>query len=326
MKPFFDSSSLLSNPDALRDRFDRDGYVYVPGLLNTRILLNLRRQIVDICDRCKWLKPGSNPMDAISWTVPKVEGEEEYFEVYDQVQRLQDFHALSHQPEIINVMRPLLGDTAFPHPLSIARLVFPDNEDWSTPPHQDFVNNQGTTNLYAAWIPLSDCAISMGSLAVLGGSHKLGLLPLEYSLGDGHRQTSLSDECNTLDWVSGDFNLGDVLIFHSLTVHRALANQSSRMRISVDYRYQAEDQDMTENCLRSHCERQDWSTIYQGWDREDLKYYWKDKRVNFVPWNSEYGVLPDDHMATAVKLQRGYDRKRAALTKKYGERDDNGLS
>ena len=49
MKAFIDSSALTSNPDALRDRFDRDGYIYLPGLLDTQPLLELRRQIVVIC-------------------------------------------------------------------------------------------------------------------------------------------------------------------------------------------------------------------------------------------------------------------------------------
>lgn len=319
MKAFLDSSPLVSDPAALREQFRRDGYVYVPGLLDPEPLLDLRRQIVDICDSCKWLKPGTNPMDAISWTVPKVEGEDAYFEVYDQVQRLQDFHGLAHEPALMGVMRALLGDTAFPHPLSIARLVFPDNEVWSTPPHQDFVNNQGTPDLYAGWVPLSDCPSEMGSLAILEGSHKIGLLPLEWSLGAGHRQATLSEACNELDWVGGDFKLGDVIVFHSHTVHKALANQTERMRISADFRYQAEGQPMTERCLLSHFERQSWADIYQGWDREDLKFYWQGKDLTFVPWNDSYGDLPDDHIATAVRMQRSYDRERQALSEKYGK-------
>ena len=317
MKAFFDSSALVTNPHALRDRFDRDGYIYIPGLLDTQPLLDLRRQIVDICADCHWLKPGTDPMDAISWTVPKVEGEEEYFEVYDAVQRLQNFHALPHQPALMEVMRILLGGSAFPHPLSIARLVFPDNQDWSTPPHQDFFNNQGTSELYAGWIPLSDCPTSLGSLAILEGSQKLGMLPMEYALGAGYRQTSLTDDCKRLKWVAGNFKLGDVIIFHSLTVHRALANKTDQMRISVDYRYQAENEDISENCLLSHFDRQDWAAIYDGWDRDDLKYYWRDKVVNKVSWDTSIGSLPEDHIGKAIKLQRGYDLGRKNLAEKY---------
>ncbi|MFK8049912.1 MAG: phytanoyl-CoA dioxygenase family protein [Halioglobus sp.] len=317
MKAFYDSSPHITHAGALRERFFQDGYLYIPGLMDRGILTSLRRQIVEICERSKWLKPGTNPMDAISWTVPKVEGEEDYFEVYDQVQRLQDFHALPHHQALGEVMRALLGPSAFPHPLSIARLVFPDNQDWSTPPHQDFPNNQGTSELYASWIPLSDCPGNMGPLAILEGSNRLGLLPLEFSLGDGHRQASLPAEAQSLDWVGGDFTLGDVIIFHSHTVHRALPNNSERMRLSVDYRFQAEGEDITESCLTPHCNRQSWSDIYANWDREELKYYWQHKRVNRVPWNDSYGRLPDSHMREAVKLEKGYNRRREALSSKY---------
>jgi ectoine hydroxylase-related dioxygenase (phytanoyl-CoA dioxygenase family) len=319
MKAFLDSSDLLHDSAAMQERFDRDGYVYLSGLVDTHLLWDLRRQIVEICDDCGWLKPGTDAMTATAWTVPKIEGEEEYFEVYDRIQRLQDFHALAHDPAVMTLMRALLGETAFPHPLSIARLVFPESQDWSTPPHQDYVNNQGTQDLYACWIPLSDCPMSMGALAILEGSHKLGLLPVEYALGAGHRQTSLPAEEGSMQWLANDFKLGDVIAFHSLAIHRALANDTQHMRISVDYRYQAEGEEITERCLRPHFEREEWSEIYRGWDREELKYYWRDKKITTVPFDNSLGDLPDDHLSTAVKLQRGFNKSREALAEKYGK-------
>ena len=321
MKAFYDSSPLLSDSAALKQRFDQDGYVFLRGLVDPELLLDLRRQIVEICNEFGWFKPATDPMDAISWTVPKVEGEDGYFDVYDKIQRLQDFHALSHHPSVMHLMQGLLGESAFPHPLSIARLVFPENRDWSTPPHQDYVNNQGTPDLYACWIPLSDCSQAMGSLAVLEGSHKLGLQPVEYALGAGHRQTTLPAEVEALDWVASDFELGDVLAFHSLAIHRALANDTRHMRLSVDFRFQAEGEPLTERCLLPHFEREDWADIYRGWDREDLKYYWRDKQFNTVPFDTALGSLPDDHMATAVRLTRGFNKGREELARKYGEAD-----
>lgn len=317
MKAFFDSSRLLGDARALASRFDLDGYVFIRGLVDPDILLSLRQQIVAICDACHWLKPGTDPMEAVSWTVPKVEEEKGYFEVYDQVQRLQDFHALAHESKVLELMRSLLGSSAFPHPLSIARLVFPDVREWSTPPHQDYVNNQGTEDLYACWIPLSDCPIAMGSLAILEGSHRLGLLPVEYALGAGHRQASLAAAAQNLDWLASDFELGDVIVFHSLTVHRALPNDSDRMRISADFRYQAEGQPATERCLRPHFEREEWSEIYRNWDREDLKYYWRDKDIPIVPWDPGLGNLPDDHLPEAIRLERAFNRQRQMLSRKY---------
>ncbi len=317
MKNFYDSTSLIDTPAALRARFDQDGYVYLRGLLQPGALLDLRRQIVAILEDCGWLKPGSDPMDAISWTMPKVEGEEDYFEAYDRVQGLEDFHALAHDAGVLRLMRALLGPSAFPHPLSIARLVFPDSQVWSTPPHQDFVNNQGTHELFACWIPLSDCPRQLGSLAMLEGSHKLGLLPVEYSLGAGHRQASLPAASEEMSWVSGDFELGDVIAFHSLAIHRALPNETDRMRLSVDFRFQAEGDAATARCFQPHFERQPWDDIYRNWTREDLKYYWREREVKLVPWDDSLGELPDDHMKEAIRLQRQFNRDREKLRQKY---------
>ena len=75
------------------------------------------------------------------------------------------------------------GADGLPHPLSIARLVFPGNEEWTTPAHQDYPNNQGTFELYACWMPLADCTMEEGNLSILRGSHKLGVAPLRVARG-----------------------------------------------------------------------------------------------------------------------------------------------
>ncbi|MFT5484384.1 MAG: ectoine hydroxylase-related dioxygenase (phytanoyl-CoA dioxygenase family) [Halieaceae bacterium] len=317
MKALFDATDILNDPDALRSRFAQDGYIYVRGIVPHTPLKELRKEIVEICEDCGWIKQGTNPMDAITWTPPKHEGEEEYFEVYDQIQRLESFHALAHRPELSGLMRTLLDESAFPHPLSIARLVFPDNEAWSTPPHQDYINNQGTTELYAVWIPLSDCPRALGPLSVLSGSHKLGVLPVEYAWGPGHRQTKPPAEYANGSWLGGDLQLGDVIIFHSMTIHQALPNKTDRLRLSVDYRYQAEKQAMTENCLVSHFDRQSWADIYRGWSSTDLQYYWKNKNVNFVPWDASLGNLPEEALKKALALKRLHTRQRSELAEKF---------
>jgi len=31
----------------------------------------------------------------------------------------------------------------------------------------------------------------------------------------------------------------------------------------------------------------DWEDIHSGWERSDLKYYWKDRELLLSPWNEE---------------------------------------
>jgi Phytanoyl-CoA dioxygenase (PhyH) len=285
MQEFQDSTSLLENPHALRARFDADGYVLLRGVVNRDLMLEARRVITDVCAARGWLDPAYDAMLAIPQCGPFVEGEDRFFEVYDDVQRLEAFHAVPHHPSVRRCMTALLGETAFPHPLSIARLIFPGNDEWTTPQHQDYPNNQGTYELYACWMPLGDCSVVDGSLSILRGSHKLGVAPLRASLGAGNRRAELDHRYDELDWVAGDLRLGDALVFHSLSVHRALPNRSNAMRLSVDYRFQREGDALTEGCLEPHFGRLSWEDIYTGWERDAFKYYWRDKRFTVVDWD-----------------------------------------
>jgi ectoine hydroxylase-related dioxygenase (phytanoyl-CoA dioxygenase family) len=304
--PFPDSTHLLDDHAALRARFAEDGFVYLRDVIDHDMLLELRAQITRICATHGWFDPSRSPMDAVTCVEPCVEGDDRYFEVYDDVQRLEAFHAVPHHPSVRACMTALLGDSAFPHPLGIARLIFPGNEEWATPPHQDYPNNQGTPDLYACWMPLGDCPTRLGALSVLRGSHRFGVAPLEFSLGPGNRQARLDARFQGLEWVGGDFDLGDAVIFHSHTVHRSLPNVAECLRLSVDYRFQREREPLVEGCLRPHFARLTWEEIYRDWDREDLKYYWRDKRYTVVPWDPTFHKLSEEEQAESMRIARNW--------------------
>ena len=152
---------------------DEDSYLYLPGLLDADRVLALRHDMVEVLAARHWLRNDEYLMDAISIIPPLREGEDQFLEAYDAVQKLEAFHTLAHDPALLDLMRAVVGPTAFPHPLKIARLSFPGNYEVSTPPHQDYPNNQGTEKLLASWIPVGDCSIELGGLAVLRGSHRL---------------------------------------------------------------------------------------------------------------------------------------------------------
>lgn len=301
VQPFRDSTALLGDDGALRSRFDEDGYVFLRGVVDAELLAETRRGITSVCAEHRWWADGTDPTHAIPAIEPRVEGERLFFRVYDDIQKIEPFHALPHHASVASCMTALLGDSAFPHPLSIARLSFPDNDEWATPPHQDFPNNQGTEDLYACWIPLGDCPVRQGPLAVLRGSHHLGQMPLEFSLGAGHRRAQLDERADGLEWVSGDFSVGDVLAFHSLTVHRALPNRSDRMRLSVDYRFQREGEALTPGCLEPHFGRLGWDEIYAGWERDDFKYYWRTKDFEVVEWDAGLHAVTDEQFDAGLR-------------------------
>lgn len=301
MIEFTDSTALLDDPERLRARFDADGYALFRDVIDRDLLHDVRRAITSVCADHQWWRPNTDPMEALPRIEPRVEGERKFFEVYDDIQRLETFHSVPHHPTVRRCMTPLLGESAFPHPLSIARLSFPDNDEWTTPPHQDFPNNQGTEELFACWIPLGDCPVELGGLSVLRGSHRLGVASLTVSLGAGHRRAVLDERHADLEWVGGDLAAGDAIAFHSLTVHRALPNRTDAMRLSVDYRFQREGEALTEGCLDPHFNRLTWEEIYETWQRDDLKHYWRSKRYTIVPWDDALFSVPEDDVVRNVR-------------------------
>ena len=182
----------------------------------------------------------------------------------------------------------MLGPTAFPHPLKICRIGFPEHYEATTPPHQDYPNNQGTTNLTAAWIPVGDVPMDLGPVAILRGSHRYGVLPLGGHMGPGRRQAKVPRKMlEELRWVTTDFSAGDVLVFTSMTVHAALHNITEiDLRLSVDFRYQLEGEALTEICLHPHFQRVTWEEIYAGWGSDRYQYYWKDLEYEVVPFET----------------------------------------
>jgi len=306
-EPMFEANQLLDNVAALRERLAADGYLLFRSVVPVERLSELREQITRILADQGWIEDGEKRMDAIARGRPRREGQPRFFRAHDKIVKLEALHSLAHEPHLMNVMRKALGDSAFPHPLSIVRLIFPDSPELSTPPHQDYPNNQGTPNLTAAWMPLADCSVKDGSLAVLEGSHKRGVLPLRFHLGAGNRQAVLPEEFSSLRWVGADFRLGDLVLFPSLTVHKAMENHNpERMRLSVDFRYQLEGEALTEGCLKPHFERISWEEIYADWQSDELKYYWRDKDYVEVPWNPALHELPPDHFDEAYEQELAF--------------------
>jgi ectoine hydroxylase-related dioxygenase (phytanoyl-CoA dioxygenase family) len=318
-EPMYEANELLGDSAALQERLAGDGYLFFRDIVPVDALLTLRDKITSILARHGWIEDGAARMDARAICRPRREGQPKFFQAHDEIIKLEALHSLAHEKNLMNVMRQALGPTAFPHPLCITRLVFPDSPELSTPPHQDFPNNQGSPNLTAAWMPLGECRMEDGSLAVMEGSNKFGVLPLDFHLGAGNRQAVLSDDVMQCRWVGADFNAGDLVIFSALTVHRALDNKNlDRMRLSVDFRYQLEGEALTPICLQPHFQRLSWEEIYRDWESKEFQYYWRDKQYVEVPWDDNLHDLPDTDLFDAYIQELEYN---VALTRRQQSRD-----
>lgn len=286
-----DSSPLLGDGSALRERGRRDGYLFFRNLLPREEVLALRAQMLSVLDRFGWREAGQDPwggkidLEAIN-RIADDEMREDIGvskEAYGAVQRLELLHAFPHHPKLVALYRELFDEEVLVHPRHIARMVTGHRCMVPTPPHQDFPLIQGTDRTWTCWFPVGDCPTSMGGLTVLRNSHQQGYLPVGPSRGAGSIATQLCPNEN--EWVEVDYQAGDVLTFPSYTVHRALPCQDkSLVRLSLDVRYQPVGEPVQAKSLLPHCDLS-WEEIYADWKSENLKYYWKNDTPIVTEWN-----------------------------------------
>jgi hypothetical protein len=163
----------------------------------------------------------------------------------------------------------------------------------------------GDTECFTVWIPLHDCPVPVGPLRILEGSHRFGFQRHEDA--NLHVPEIPDGAAMGEQWVGGQINAGDVLIFHSLTVHAASPNVSNRLRISLDCRFQDYARIFNPANLAFAGESgKSWEKTYEGWRSETLKYYWKALPLEFKPSRAEIESLSQD--AETPSLRARYAR------------------
>lgn len=280
---YLDSTPLLNNPAALRERAAEDGYLYFKRLVDPKAILNVRRQILEVARKHGWLDGLAPLMDGIAKKgacyVESVSPE--WVGYYNDILRVRDLHALALNPAILGMFEKLFGETVVPHSRNICRLIFPQNTRFTTPAHQDYVHIKGTRDTWTMWIPGGDCPSALGGLAIAPGTHRLGELKTHAAYGAGGSGVEIAADSR---WVLGDLECGDVLTFHSLTVHQGRDNLTeNRLRVSFDFRYQPLSHPIAKSSMLPHMNREPWEAIYSNWSPNDaVKYYWKKWNLNCV--------------------------------------------
>ncbi|MFC5651415.1 phytanoyl-CoA dioxygenase family protein [Paenibacillus solisilvae] len=285
---FEDSTSLLSKPDQLRARAEKDGLLFFRGLLDREHVLALRLDILEILDRYGVMS-SRHPLQAGIADLTAVnrysESELQWNGVgvteamYLDIQKLESFHALAHSPALLSMYESLFGGTApFVHPRHIGRIMLPHASAKITPSHQDFLHIQGASSTWTCWTPLGDVPLALGGLAILKGSHQAGLLGVTAAPGAGGLESIL---CGLdYEWLTIDYESGDIVTFHSHTVHKSLPNRRpGQIRLSCDYRYQPVNEVIEGASLLPHGPFT-WEELYKGWQSEDLKYYWSKQALS----------------------------------------------
>jgi hypothetical protein len=170
--PFTDSRDIVADPAALRNRIRTDGYLFLRGIGPKDKIQAARRDVLQLCAHAGWCDPGGR------WTGvgPFTEGDAEYMAVYKHLIKLHTFLAVPEDAALMDVVGKVIDGPPMLHRLRIGRVTFPNNIAQTTAAHQDHWYIRGSQQTYTIWLPLGDCPIQLGGLAVLPGSHQAGFI------------------------------------------------------------------------------------------------------------------------------------------------------
>ena len=264
------------HPDILRDRFSKWGYLYIKCYVPVEQCESL---LSDFLNESRPHICRNEPAPPHLQGEPFFETDPVWDEIYPKIQSLEAFHNFFHQQHILELMEIVTGTTPFVYPMKMARISTPRKIGYETPPHQDAHSHHAGPTMAGFWVALHDVTESMGRVKVLPKSHIRGVRPVFSTQGVGGVQCEIYDD-ETL-WHVSDFEAGDVLIFHSCTVHKAEPNTSTdTVRISVDTRFCDYGAPVFSTNLDPHhgwrIEGLDWPSIYSGWKDKQFQYYWQD--------------------------------------------------
>lgn len=223
-----DSTPLIGNADAIRQRYEDEGVLFFRGVIDPALLGWAQEKyrealagegLIDLASEAPvWTGKVTKtwrPCDAIGTAV---------------------WHEVVKQPGLNAIMRDVFAAEPVWIPIAAHRSGLPtgplkDGQDLFAGRHQDGFYNEGML-FTICWMPIRDVMMERGSFAVAPGTHKRGSLHDTSREGNGIPREAIADD----EWRSADFRVGDVLIFNYLTAHTALPNPSDEIRLSLDVR------------------------------------------------------------------------------------------
>jgi ectoine hydroxylase-related dioxygenase (phytanoyl-CoA dioxygenase family) len=226
--PLTDSTPLIGDAEALRQRYNDEGVLYLRGVIDPELLGWAQEKyraaladegLIDLANEAPvWTGKVTKtwrPCDVIGTTV---------------------WHEVVKQPKLNAIMRDVFDADPVWIPIAAHRSGLPtgplkEGQDIFSGRHQDGFYNEGML-FTICWMPVRDVNMDRGSFAVAPGTHKRGSLHDTKVEGNAIPRDAIPDDA----WRSADFRVGDVLIFNYLTAHTGLPNPSDEIRMSLDVR------------------------------------------------------------------------------------------
>ncbi|ANL72663.1 phytanoyl-CoA dioxygenase protein [Rhizobium phaseoli] len=252
--------------DAIRHRYEEDGYVWLKGLLPRSEVFDFRRWVFSRLAETGLLEPGHDfalgiaAAEGVDWSLADRR--------LMSIVRSAAYEGFCAQPPLVRFMDAFLQGISYLHKRKLMRYTKPGTAT-ATPAHYDLVYLRGgTSRLVTAWIPIGDVPAEMGGLVYLEGSHAIGrgmeaefrrrsgdLSPEErisaynsHMAEGGWVSKDLPDMADRFNarWLAADYEAGDVVLHSPYMIHAATTNQdrAGRLRLSTDIRFQNVDDEI----------------------------------------------------------------------------------
>jgi ectoine hydroxylase-related dioxygenase (phytanoyl-CoA dioxygenase family) len=238
VQPLEDATPFAADPVALQAAIERDGYLFVRGLVPPERVVGLRRLTLEHAQRMSWLDPDAPVAQARVRRGVRVGDYQaaDWMALQARAQTSEELWDVGDAPAVHRVLTSAFGRPSFLFlGMNTCRVVSPHPE-LASRPHQDAHYVRMAGEFATVWVPLGDCPLSLGPLAVWPGSHRRGLRP-HHGVGIVDGGVDLDSEAEAV-WHTGHFALGDALVLTRHVIHRALPNSSEHtLRLSVDLRY-----------------------------------------------------------------------------------------
>lgn len=244
---FRDSTSVMTDGQALNERMQVDGYVFLRGVVSPASIAMARHEVFGrLADVGEIAEP---PVDGIfTGRSDRSTHFPELGDFWRSVSEGPSLRRVTHGPEMQYVLDTLFGETArgydfiFLRPGVVGRFTFL---------HYDFpFFSQGTKNVVTAWTAIGTIPTYEGSLFVLENSHRFtdlieSVQQIDYNSKESPQVQMMGDavefaRSRASRLLTTNFEPGDVILFSMTTMHGSFDNCSpiGRTRLSVDVRWQ----------------------------------------------------------------------------------------
>lgn len=220
--------------DALYNQLNKEGYIILKNFLNKDFITHIKKSAKAIFQI---------QFDAFGYNEEFTDNIIRLFNEHEDIFKncgkliqtgLIPLYQLASDSELISYIKRL--GIKFPNMCTRPVLFFnhpklaKEEIYYKTPKHQDWPSMEASLNSLVIWIPLVDVNKENGSIIIYPGSHKNGILP--FKPNGGFAQVEYEGES-----IQPELEIGDVVIFSTMLVHKSGDILNDSIRWSCHFRY-----------------------------------------------------------------------------------------